>query len=99
LGFAIYESQYHYMVFGSWTLIAGVRHRRLRFIYDGKEHNLSVAIAKFPDSQSASTWQTLPSPSLTDVAGVNPSKIFEKVVQIVREQLSPNNPLDRSGPW
>jgi hypothetical protein len=40
---AVYEFTYSYLSFGSWTLVVGSRHRRLRFRFDGKEEHLEEA--------------------------------------------------------
>jgi hypothetical protein len=42
---ALYEHIFNYMAFGSWEIVAGRRKKMLRFIYDGKDSNLSYCDA------------------------------------------------------
>lgn len=84
---AIYEVSYNYLAFGSWTLVAGSRHRRLRFEYDGKEDQLDVSESTFSDSQSQPQWETLPPQTLEPGAGVNVPRLFTLVGNRVFETL------------
>jgi hypothetical protein len=42
LGVAIYRHDWHCLVMGSWSIIAGVRHRSFLFSWDGREGFISV---------------------------------------------------------
>ncbi len=84
---AIYEVSYHYFAFGSWTLVAGTRHRRLRFQFDGKEDHLDIAQSAFSDSQSPPQWEVLPSPTLYSGVGVNVRELFSVVERTVLDTL------------
>jgi hypothetical protein len=85
---AVYDVAYSYLSFGSWSLVAGSRHRRLKFDFDGKENHLSVAESDFSDSQSRADWQTLPAPAIEAGIGVNFSKLFELVEAIAVKAFS-----------
>ena len=47
-GIAIYEHRYYLLVFGSFSLELGTRHRRWGFSWDGKDGFLSVSDAYAP---------------------------------------------------
>ena len=85
---AVYDFTYSYLSFGSWTLVAGSRHRRLRVQFDGKEDHIEIAESTFSDSQSQSEWRMLPPPTLNVGAGVNPSELFDLVEGVVVEAFS-----------
>jgi len=84
---AIYEVSYNYFAFGSWTLVVGSRHRRLRFQYDGKEDQFDVSESTFSDSQSPPQWEALPSQTLDRGAAVNVPRLFTLVGNMVLETL------------
>jgi hypothetical protein len=84
---AIYSFDYDYLAFGSWTMVAGSRHRRVRLEFDGKEDHLEVAQATVSDSRSSLAWQVLPSPRLERGAGVDPGAMFESVGGIITRVL------------
>jgi hypothetical protein len=39
---ALYYHEWHFDAFGSWSIVAGRRHRRFRFVWDGKEFSIHV---------------------------------------------------------
>ena len=53
---SIYEIGYDLLAFGSWVIVVGTRHRRLRLTWDGKEHYLSIEVASFPSSGTVAVW-------------------------------------------
>ena len=84
---AIYDLAYHYWAFGSWTLVAGRPHRRLRFQFDGKEEALSISQSDFSDSQSQANWKALQNPALPSGAGVDPAQLFDVVERVLVDNL------------
>src|SRR5439155_6479706 len=68
-GVAIYEHHWDFLAFGSWTIVAGSRHRRFEFSWDGREFSISVSQCEFSDSRSHPHWsapktQSLPNDDL-----------------------------------
>ena len=61
---AVYAYQYNYLAFGSWSLVAGNRHRRVRLTWDGKEFLLSCAASEFRGSSAPASWKPLESKRL-----------------------------------
>jgi hypothetical protein len=55
-GRAIFEVHYNDLAFGSWVLVAGTRHKRLRLTWDGKEALLDVSTANFSSSGAIPNW-------------------------------------------
>ncbi len=76
---AIYEANYNYWVFGSWTLVTGTSHYRLRFEFDGKEDWLEVFESEFDNSSSQPQWRSVETRQLERGSGVNTSQIFSIV--------------------
>lgn len=56
---AVYEHEFAMLTFGSFTVIAGTRHKRWRFIWDGKDGVMTVSFVAVSDSRSAPEWRTL----------------------------------------
>jgi len=61
---AVYAYQYHYLAFGSWSLVAGNRHRRVQITWDGKEFLLSCAASEFRGSSAPGSWRPFESKQL-----------------------------------
>ncbi|PYP18622.1 MAG: hypothetical protein DMD54_04765 [Gemmatimonadetes bacterium] len=61
---AVYTHQYNYLAFGSWSLVAGNRHRRVQLTWDGKEFVLSCAASEFGGSSAPASWRPLESKHL-----------------------------------
>ena len=64
-GLTFFAHDYDYMVFGSWSLIIGNSHRRIRFSWDGRESCLDVSASEFTNSNSVPSWE----PLLPGIAG------------------------------
>jgi hypothetical protein len=56
----VFEIDFRPESFGNWVLIAGRRHRRYRFAWDGRDSWLSVASAAMADSASIPNWIEMP---------------------------------------
>lgn len=84
---AIYSFDYDYLAFGSWTMVAGSRQRRVRLQFDGKEDHLEIGQGTVSDSRSSLAWQAIPGPKLERGAGGNPGALFESVGPIVKRAL------------
>jgi hypothetical protein len=54
---AVLEYRYDFLAFGSWRLVAGSRHRRIRLTWDGKESLLSSSTSAFQGSGSSPAWR------------------------------------------
>jgi hypothetical protein len=83
---AIYRIEYDALHFGSWTIVAGKRHRRVKVDWDGKESYLGVSTASFSDAQSRPEWHPNPGfPCGSDIGG-NSGMLFDLVEKVLREQ-------------
>jgi hypothetical protein len=56
-GLPVYRCEFDFLAFGSWTIETGTRHRRIRIVYDGKEHRLCCSTAALENTSSIPTWQ------------------------------------------
>ena len=54
---AIFEHHFDYLCFGSWVVVAGSRHRRVRLTWDGRESSLVCEAADFVGSSAPARWQ------------------------------------------
>ena len=54
----VFEHHFHWLVFGSWTIVVGTSHSRLRFTWDGKEGVLEVAEAVIGSQADRPAWDT-----------------------------------------
>lgn len=57
-GVAIYKCEYLTLTFGSWLVVAGTRHRRLQFSWDGREFSFTISQTA-GDSRQPLGWQHL----------------------------------------
>lgn len=76
-GIAVYEHQWFCLMFGSWTLIAGTRHRRFRFQWDGKEFFIDVQVAEFGSSGDKPVWHAVTNERLAPDIGSDPLTFVE----------------------
>jgi hypothetical protein len=79
---AIFEATYHYLSFGGWSLSIGASHRRMRYVFDGKEGLLQIFSSEFPNQGSQPQWKLIESRELGNWAFANPSKQFDIVRSI-----------------
>ena len=54
--FTIYKHNYDYTVFGSWIMVIGRPHHRVKFSWDGKESYLGVSESEFKNQNSVPEW-------------------------------------------
>jgi len=52
----LFEHKYHPQAFGSFELVLGRSHERLKFTWDGRDSILSVSFAKFPNKNATVAW-------------------------------------------
>jgi hypothetical protein len=64
LGVAIYKHEYLTLAFGSWVLVAGTRHHRLQFTWDGRDFAFTISRASAGDSRQPLAWQHVRTVSL-----------------------------------
>jgi hypothetical protein len=55
-GAAILEHSYRLLLMGSFTLVVGTVHRRLRFSWDGRESFLTVSECQCENESSPQRW-------------------------------------------
>lgn len=61
---ALYEHNYSFLDFGSWTIVAGKRKARVKFSWDGKDGFLTVEQASFSDSRELQKWEHVKTESI-----------------------------------
>ena len=81
IGVTLYEHSYNYQAFGSWYVVVGMPHHRMRFSWDGKESYLGIGEAKFGNSNSIPEWQ----PVSSSISGAH-TKLAE-VFQFIFKKL------------
>jgi hypothetical protein len=84
---AIYEANFDYVNFGSWWLIAGTSHRRLRFLFDGKEGWLEAFESEFRNQGSQAHWRPTHRRQVGPWSFANPSQQFALVQSLAKEAL------------
>ena len=82
---AVFRHTYEYLSFGSWSLVVGNRHRRLRLQWDGKEGILFCAISTHTGSSAPAEWNEVAS---APVSGSDPEALFSTVEQLVLQHLA-----------
>jgi hypothetical protein len=53
----LYEQHYYYESFGSWEIVIGRPHKRMRFIWDRKENQLITETSLYHNSKSWAEWE------------------------------------------
>jgi hypothetical protein len=81
-GTTLYEHSYSHQAFGSWSVIVGKPHHRMRFSWDGKESYLGIAESEFSNSSSSPDWQ----PVFPSISGTQ--KSTAEVLSFIIKQLS-----------
>jgi hypothetical protein len=56
-GVAIYKHEHLTLTFGSWLVVAGTRHRRLQFSWDGRDGAFVISRSTAGDSREPLGWQ------------------------------------------
>ena len=82
---AILRHDYHALVFGSFTLVAGKRKQRLKFDWDGKEFFLNVSVAECPSSDIIENWNQRENLRLSPQGEVGP---FEKIEELTLKEFN-----------
>ena len=77
----IFEHKYHYLAFGSWSLIIGKDKYRMMFNWDGKESYLGIGKSTFQNSNSSPNWE----PVFPSIGGTKQSEIA--IFKFIKEQL------------
>lgn len=57
----IYEHSYHYLAFGSWMLVIGNAHKRLQFVWEGRDGALTAYAATLQSQKDHPQWHALKS--------------------------------------
>ena len=83
-GLIVYEHEYRYMGFGSWTIIIGKGTHRTKFRWDGKESDLDIRMSAFQNSNSMPDWK----PVFPHVGGTKKTEaeVFAFVMQVLETQ-------------
>ena len=74
-GAAILEHNYCLLLMGSFTVVVGTAHRRLRFAWDGREYFLNVEQCTCTSQSSPQEW------TQSDNIGIRPPKSVWPVIQ------------------
>ena len=56
LGIGLYQHEYDALAFGSFVVVLGTDHQRVRFSWDGKESVLAIAMADVQNTSSTCNW-------------------------------------------
>jgi hypothetical protein len=78
----IFEHEYNYMAFGSWSVIIGKSKHRIKFSWDGKESYLGIGLSSFQNSNSIANWE----PVFPSVSGTQ--KTEKEVFNFIKETLA-----------
>jgi len=84
IGVTLYEHSYSYQAFGSWYVVVGKPHHRMRFSWDGKESYLGIGEAKFSNSSSPAEWE----PVFPSISGTQaqPAEVFQFIFKKVSKR-------------
>ncbi len=55
-GIALYEHRFDAQAFGNVSVVLGFPHRRVKFVWDGREFTLSVSVGAFVNSSGPGNW-------------------------------------------
>ena len=80
---ALFEHDYDMLCFGSFQLILGQSHRRLKFIWDGKEFSLGVSVSEYGSMGAVPDWKPL-----KDLRFEHGARLMETIESIVREEFN-----------
>lgn len=95
---AIHEASFDYSCFGSWSLVVGTSHRRLRFVFDGKEGWLEVFESEFQNQGSQSKWRPTSKQQMGPWSFANPSKQFALVQSLAARHSESDVQRTSNGP-
>jgi len=77
-GISIYEHKFDPLFFGSWYLVAGTRHHRFKFFWDGRDECFTVERSSFPDGSFRGDWQRVTDHSVDARHGADPFQYVEE---------------------
>jgi hypothetical protein len=77
---AIYRHEYDQLCFGSWIICFGLRHNKLKAIYDGKENVLRILNRKQKDSRASENWE-----DYRIIENIKPDQAIDKLLDISAE--------------
>lgn len=55
-GVRLYEHHFDAQAFGSFGVVVGLPHRRLKFVWDGRDEILNVSVANGPNASGPMAW-------------------------------------------
>lgn len=82
----LYEYSYSHLDFGSWFIVLGNSHHRIRFSWDGKESALGIAESEFINTKSRPEWRPL-LPGISS-ASLSTADVLSFITKKVNEQYS-----------
>jgi hypothetical protein len=82
IGVTLYEHHYHYLIFGSFELVVGKPHRRMKIVWDGKESCLTVERSKFPNQGAHPEWKH------EQLLRISSDAVVETIEQVVRAEFA-----------
>lgn len=80
INLAIYYHEYDQLCFGSWEIILGTRHNRMRIIYDGRDNNYSMHYCKVSDSGTIENWN-----EYKNIIGTDENTAIEIILETIIE--------------
>lgn len=80
---ALYEHQYHPQAFGSFVLVLGHAHERVKFSWDGREFILSISFGTFKNKNAPAAWT-----HDADVSLPNGHGLFEEIASNAEQMLA-----------
>jgi hypothetical protein len=78
----LYEHHYNLQAFGSFEVVIGRPHRRLRFLWDGREFLLGAQESNFVGAVDPPQWRELVSTQLES------SKVFGEICEITSQAFA-----------
>ena len=81
-GITLFEHDYNYLAFGSFSITFGDGHRRVQCQWDGKESLLSISFADLMNQNSVAKWTHDADISLPNGVG-----IYEEIASNVQDMI------------
>jgi hypothetical protein len=78
----LYEHHYNHQAFGSFEVVIGRPHRRLRFLWDGREFRLAAEESNFSGAGDYPQWRALLSKQLES------SKVLGEICEITSHEFA-----------
>ncbi|MEP6608978.1 MAG: hypothetical protein ABJA83_09900, partial [Burkholderiaceae bacterium] len=80
---ALFEHQYLLLVFGSFGLVVGRAHDRLKFSWDGREFFLDVSRSGFANLSATPAWRHVANTKLLNGQG-----LFDEILSRTRKEFA-----------